>query len=206
MRNISSYVVKSSKGKKNVLLLSTLDPILGVTKDDEKQKTALYKLYEGKGGTDIVDQKMGTYTVKSKSRKWTMVAFSYLLNTTRVNACTILALNQKKRTKERNAFDFGYALAEHLAMPQIRRRSKNGLISNVISKIQIATSNKGKDNSGSNDPPNEPDRCKICLDGIKGQHYKTKKNKISRIVSFCMKCKEHCCKKHSVRVCKNCSQ
>ena len=91
VRNISSYVVKSS-GKKNVLLLSTLDPILGVTKDDEKQKPALYKLYDfTKGGTDIVDQKMGTYTVKSKSRKWTMVAFSYLLDTIRVSS----------RTKER---------------------------------------------------------------------------------------------------------
>ena len=102
MRDISSYVVKSSKGKKNVLLLSTLGPILGVNKDDEKQKPALYKLYDfTKGGTDIVDQKMGTYAVKSKSRKWTMVGFSYLLDTIRVNACTILALNQKKRTKER---------------------------------------------------------------------------------------------------------
>ena len=52
VRNISSYVVKSSKGKKNVLLLSTLDPMLGVTKDDEKQKPALYKLHDfTKGGT-----------------------------------------------------------------------------------------------------------------------------------------------------------
>ena len=101
-----------------MLLLSTLDPILGVTKDDEKQKPALYKLYDfTKGGTDIVDQKMGTYTVKSKSRKWTMVAFSYLLDTIRVNACSILALNQKKEPKKENAFDFGYALAEQLAMP-----------------------------------------------------------------------------------------
>ena len=108
-----------------------------------------------------------------------------------------LSTKPKKRTKEENAFHFGYTLAEQLAMPQIRRRSKNGLTSNVISKIH---------NSGGNDPPNEPGRCKICLDGIKGQHYKTKKNKISRIVSFCMKCKEHCCKKHSVWVCKNCSQ
>ena len=64
----------------------------------------------------------------------------------------------KKKTKKENVFDFGYALAEQLAMPQIRRRSKNGLTSNAISKIQIVTSNKGKDNSGSNDPPNEPAR------------------------------------------------
>ena len=34
--NISSYVVKTSKGKKNVLLLSTVEPLLGVTKDDKR--------------------------------------------------------------------------------------------------------------------------------------------------------------------------
>ena len=33
---LSSYVVKS--GKKNVMLLSTLDPILGTTKDDKAYK------------------------------------------------------------------------------------------------------------------------------------------------------------------------
>ena len=55
---------------------------------------------------------MGTYTVKSKSRKWTMVVFSYILDTIRVNACTILVLNQKKEPKKENAFDFGYVLAE----------------------------------------------------------------------------------------------
>ena len=55
---------------------------------------------------------MGTYTVKSKSRKWAMVAFSYFLDSIRVNACTTLALNQKKEPKKENAFDFGYTLAE----------------------------------------------------------------------------------------------
>ena len=74
-------------------------------------------------------------------------------------------------------------------MPQIRRRSKNGLTSNEISKIQIVTSNKGKNNSGSNDPPNEPGRCKICLDGIKGQHYKTKKNKSPESLVFALNAK-----------------
>ena len=85
--NLSSYVVKTSKGKKNVLMLSTIEPILGTTIDDEKKKPALYKLYDfTKSGTDIADQKIGSYTVKSKSRKWTKAAFSYLLDTVRVNA------------------------------------------------------------------------------------------------------------------------
>lgn len=52
-----SYVVKTASGKKNVLMLSTLKQILGTTKDDKREKLALYKLYDfTKGGTDIVDQ------------------------------------------------------------------------------------------------------------------------------------------------------
>ena len=36
-RNISSYVVKTSSGKRNILMLSTLRPCLGTTKDDGKK-------------------------------------------------------------------------------------------------------------------------------------------------------------------------
>ena len=44
--NISSYVVKTSFGKRNILMLSTLRPLLGTTKDDGKKKPELYKLYD----------------------------------------------------------------------------------------------------------------------------------------------------------------
>ena len=50
--NISSYVVKTSKGTKNVLLLSTVEPLLGVTKDD-KRKPGLYKVYDFTKGAQI---------------------------------------------------------------------------------------------------------------------------------------------------------
>jgi len=44
---LSSYVVKTkSSGMKNVLLLSTMQPLLGITKDDGKRKPAQYKLYD----------------------------------------------------------------------------------------------------------------------------------------------------------------
>lgn len=75
-RNISRYTVKTSKGKKSVIILSTLNPVRGVTVDDEKRKLALYKLYDfTKGRIDIVDQKMSFYTTKSKGRKWTRVVY-----------------------------------------------------------------------------------------------------------------------------------
>ena len=87
-RNMSlhSYVVRTkSTGPRNVLLLTMMKPILGVTKDDGKKKPAIFKLYDfTKGGTDIVDQSAQSYTCKVKSNKWTLVAFSFVLDTCRI--------------------------------------------------------------------------------------------------------------------------
>ena len=60
--SLHSYVVDTkSSGMRNVLLLSTMQPILKTTKDDERQKQAIYKLYDyTKGGTDVVDQCMAS--------------------------------------------------------------------------------------------------------------------------------------------------
>ena len=81
---LSSYVVKTCKGAKNILLLSTVQPLKGVTKDDSKTKPAVYKLYDfTKGGMDIIDQRMGAYTSKIKSLQWTMVALAYILDMAR---------------------------------------------------------------------------------------------------------------------------
>ena len=74
-------------------MLSTVHSILEIS-ENIKPLSALYKLYDfTKGGTDIVDQRMSFYSCKPKSRKWTIVAFSYLLDTCRVTASTIMALN-----------------------------------------------------------------------------------------------------------------
>ncbi|XP_020896597.1 piggyBac transposable element-derived protein 3 [Exaiptasia diaphana] len=91
---LHSYVVKNkSSGPRNVLMLSTVQPLLGVTKDDKKFKPAIFKLYDfTKGGTDIVDQRVGFYSCKSKSPRWTMIAFFFLLDTCRVNSCTAFCL------------------------------------------------------------------------------------------------------------------
>jgi hypothetical protein len=65
---MTSYVVNiKSPGKRNVLVLVTTNPILGVTKDDGKSKPAIIKFYDStKGGTDIVDQKMGEILSETK--------------------------------------------------------------------------------------------------------------------------------------------
>ena len=58
--SLCTYTTKSkSKGKKNVLVLSTMRPLMGITRDDGKQKPAIIKFYDfTKGGTDVMDQKI----------------------------------------------------------------------------------------------------------------------------------------------------
>ena len=61
---------KHLKVKKNIILLFTAPPNLGITKDDGKSKLGIYRLYDfTKGGTDIIDQRMWFYTCKPKYRK-----------------------------------------------------------------------------------------------------------------------------------------
>lgn len=95
--NISSHVIKTSKGKKsleeiswNQIMLPIIKPLRGLMTNDDKQEPALYKIYDfTKGGTVTVDQKIQFYSVKTKSRKWTVIVFSYLIHTISLN-CVIL--------------------------------------------------------------------------------------------------------------------
>ena len=123
------YVVNTkSSGKRNVLVLATANSILGVTKDDRKSKPAIIKFYDyTKGGTDIVDQKMGKYSVKPKSSKWTVCAFSYILDITQVNAATLSRLNDNKSPKAHSNqfFLFGWNLAMQLILPHLRQRHES---------------------------------------------------------------------------------
>ena len=75
---------KHLKVKKNVILLSAAPSILGITKDDGKSKLGIYKVYDfTKGAADIINQRMGFYTCKPKSRKWTITVFSYVMSSKR---------------------------------------------------------------------------------------------------------------------------
>ena len=134
---LHSYVVRTkSTGPRNVLLLSSLRPLLGTTKDDGKNKPAHYKLYDyTKGGVDIVDQRMGSYTTKTKSRKWTTNVFNMILDQSRVNAQTIWSLNKDVDPRTSNSLDFGLELAKTLVVPHIARRNKNGIQKPIVQKI-----------------------------------------------------------------------
>ena len=74
-----------------------------------------------------------------------------------------------------------------MILPQIRRRSKNGLTSKVIRKIEIVT---GEVNANIENPePNKPGRFRIFLDTIRGPSYKTLKHKIGKVKDFVLDAK-----------------
>ena len=118
---------------------------MGVTKDDGKQKPGLYKLHGfTKGGTDEYDQRTESYSVKPKSRKWTIVSCSYVLDMARINAATVLSLNRKENPRHLaiSSFEFIYNLSKSLCLPFIESRSLNKLSRNITHKIETITGKK----------------------------------------------------------------
>ena len=214
--SITSYVVPSAKGKRNVLCLSTLRPLLAVTVDDGKRKPAVLKLYDfTKGGTDIVDQRIGKYSTKSKSPKWTRVCLSYILDTVRVNASTVLLQKLGMAEGDVDSFELGWNLAEALVLPFAKQRSVIGLSKKTAMKLSLLL--------GDSQPPTQPahscsstsnevspgtpkrKRCHICISELAGPGYKAEKDKLPKVKSTCCKCRQTACGKHLQQTCRVCA-
>ncbi len=120
-KSIHSWVTNTKSGPKNVMILTTTVPLMGTTKDDEKEKPAIFKRYDFcMGGTDRVDQLMQSKTVRIKSNRWTMSVLCYMLDTARVNARTVALLQNSSVVPDTR--DFGYDLVRDLVTPHIKRR------------------------------------------------------------------------------------
>jgi hypothetical protein len=209
--SMSSYVVQTASGKKNVVVLSTLNQILGTTKDDNRKKLALYKLYDfTKGGTDIVDQRMAFHTCKTKSRKWTTIAFAYMIDTARVNSSTIYALNKNVDPVKQKSFEYGFELVMQLVKPHIARRNQKFLPMAIKQKIQlIIGDNSDNDHPDTDDAPafgESRKRCTLCQKGAAGMGYTAKKKSIKCVKSLCQLCGNPTCQEHLVQKCKDCEE
>jgi hypothetical protein len=190
-----------SKGKKNVLVLSSVPPILAITKDDGKQKPAIIKFYDfSKGGTDIVDERIGYYSTNTKSRRWSMAAFEYILDTARINSQTVHALQNAMEPRKINSFEYGWDLAMSLIKPHIRNRSKIGLHSSTKAKINIILGEPVLQVHDHIDqrPILAPKkaRCHMCLNNIRGQGYSKKFRALSKLSTLCGACGNCVCKLH----------
>ena len=204
-----SYVVRTkSTGPRNVLLLTSMKPIIGTTTDDKKKKPAILKLYDfTKGGTDIVDQRAQTYTTKAKSNRWTMVSFYFLLDTCRVNASTIYAMNNGQNPRNVDSFDFGWDLVEALTMPFIRQRQIHGLSVPVQRKISTALGDPAPPRRKpelEHEQIGERRRCRLWIEESYGEGHKRLKQKMPKKQTQCQTCGNPACKRHLVYICETC--
>ena len=71
-----------------------------------------------------------------------MNAFLYVLDTCRVNASTIYAMNNNLQPRNIKSIDFGYELAMSLIRPHIERSRLIGINSSVVRKIEIVLEKK----------------------------------------------------------------
>ena len=73
-----------------------------------------------------------------------MNAFSYVLDTCRVNASTIYAMNNDLQPRNIKSVDFGFelSLAMSLIRPHIKRPRLIGINSSVVRKIEIVLGKK----------------------------------------------------------------
>ena len=86
-----------------------------------KKKPLSCKIYDyTKGGIDIPNQRMGSYTTKYKTRKWTSVALPYVLDMARINSQAIYVINNAKEDVDN--FEFGSELMKVLVKPNMHTR------------------------------------------------------------------------------------
>ena len=97
----------------------------------------------------------------------------FILETTRVNAQTMLALHEKKDPRKTNSFEIGFDLVMSLVRPELERRPRFGLQKNIISKINLYVNQKDDDNNANN-PGLFPKLCRACSDDIAGPAYMQK--------------------------------
>ena len=90
-----------------------------VSRDIRKKPHPLVFYDKTKGGVDIVDYVSGFLSTPTKSRRWPMNAFCYMLDTARTNARTLH--NEVKGVRTSN-FHFTWDLGESLCLPHVWRR------------------------------------------------------------------------------------
>ena len=161
-----------------------------------------------KGGTDVCDQRMASYSIKTKRRKWTLVAFSYILNVTRINTTTVYAMKQGQHPKE--SFEFGWDLAESLVLPHVQERKMTGLTHATKMKMSLLlrqeTDSVSHEHLSTSFAPTQEHRrrCHQCVLEIHGEGYKQRKDTLPRVKLQWQRCGTPCRPKHAVQVCSSC--
>ena len=201
-----SYVLKKKSGVRNVLVLSTMHKNALTTKDERKKPHVITFYDRTKGGVDVMDMMASTYTVKFKSRRWTMNALAYILDTVRTNMTTLW--NELNPESKMSSFDFLWQLGEELIKPHILARSQStGMQKHVTDAMKEVLGGDFEPAPMQSLEVSQVDRskCYVCMKEIAGTNeYKRKKNNLTKCKWSCIKCGKKLCKAHFFCVCESC--
>ena len=140
-------------------------------------------------------------------------AFSYVLDTARVNASTVFALSYDLTLPDLDSFELLWKLAESLVLPLAQSRKMNGLSMKTRLKLSLligidnapAEGDTG-DSSAVHTPTNRKQRCHMCLKDLAGKPgYKQEKDRLLKVKTCWGKCQKASCPQHSVVTCCGCS-
>ena len=119
-----------------------------------------------KRGTDIIVQRMGFYTCKPKSIKWTITVLSFVIDMARVNSSTTFALQKKYDPCKQDSFEYCYTLLYQLVKPFIQSRSLNDLTTLVRQKIELVIGKRQREVEGEaigHPMSDDKRRCHVCI-------------------------------------------
>ena len=80
---LASYIDKEKSGKKNVIVLSIMHDSVKVA-NDQRKKLQIHSMYDHKkAGVDVVHLLPTSHSTRIKSKRWTINAFTFILDTCR---------------------------------------------------------------------------------------------------------------------------
>ncbi|XP_060755461.1 piggyBac transposable element-derived protein 4-like [Neoarius graeffei] len=195
-----SYVPKK---KKAVVLLSTMHDDTAVDERMKKKPEVIQYYNKTKGGVDLMDQMVQTYTSKRRTRRWPMVLWQNVVDVAALNAFTVFTAHHPDYMggvpNARRLFI--KELAQELIMPHMRRRLETSLHlqKHVIQAMEMCGLQRQFIQ------PQEPNRvlqskrkrCSLCPSA--------RDKKVSHSCSRCARpvCKEHKFTQVICEMCKN---
>ena len=154
-----SYIDKEKNGKRNVVVLTPMHDKIKVTKE-EKQKPQVHTFYaHTEVGVNIVNLNFRYILTRMKIKRWAMNYVTFILDTARKNANTILLNNNFKMIS--HEFTYQFAKCSNVSNVQRRYNSANGLLSNQMTNINNVLGIKDKKRN-----PLSKMKMTIRLDGI----------------------------------------
>ena len=162
------YIDKKKKGKKNILVLTTMHNQLKLSVDERKKPHALVFYDHTKAGVDVVDLISAKMLTRMKRRRWTLNIFAFMLDTACTNAKTIVKENTP--TKPLSTFQFTWELGKSLVRSCIQRRHDNpvGLTHSLVKSIcKVLGIEQPIERRQKPELLNKGQRCYLCLEEIK---------------------------------------